>query len=77
MENTIIIHRKIKSETLRIEKLKKYIGRNAEVVIHIEEENETNKNSAAGFLHRYAETTAVAKEKLAWEMAVKTKHAHC
>lgn len=49
MENTIIIHRKIKSETLRIEKLKKYIGRNAEVVIHIEEENETNKISCRLF----------------------------
>lgn len=36
-----------------------------------------SRNMARGILHKYKNPDLISKEKLAWEMAVKEKHAHC
>jgi hypothetical protein len=73
MENIIVVHRKIKSEILRIEKLKNYVGKTAEVMINIMHDN-ANK-LAAGYLHKYSKTK-LFDEKSAWEIIAKEKHAN-
>lgn len=73
MESTIVIHRKIKSDILRIEKLKNYVGKKAEVMINIIEDND--KKLAAGYLSKYAKAN-LPIEKLAWKIAAREKHAN-
>lgn len=69
MDNVIKVNRKIMSGAIRIEKLKKYIGKTAEITIHIKNDDEEKGNSAAGFLKKYANSSLGRLENDAWSMA--------
>lgn len=76
MDEIIKVHRTIKSDSLKIDKLKKYIGRKAEVTIHIQSDEALNNMPAAGTLKKFANNEKKRKEKDAWLLAIKDKHDH-
>jgi len=73
---TIKISRKVTSATLRIDELKKWMGKEVDIIIVEKKANlsGTETPSAAGILERYKNTNMKDKEKTAWAMAVQEKH---
>jgi hypothetical protein len=74
MDDIIKVRRIIKSSSLRIDKLKKYIGEEAEVTIHFRSKKYIATMPAAGILKKYARQGQLRREENAWISAAKDKH---
>ena len=79
---SIRIKKKITSSTLNIKELKKFIGKDVEIIIkedkgHFKKKNidETSGN-ASGMLEKYKNASLIDKEKDAWTQAIKDKYAN-
>lgn len=74
MDEVIKVSRVIKSESLKIDRLKKYIGKLVEVTIHIHPCGIEHKMPAAGILKNRGKKKAGVSEKEAWGAAMKEKY---
>ncbi len=73
---SIKVNRKITSSSLEIEELKRFIGKNVEIIVRekTEEQNDDTKRKAAGMLEAFQDNTKRNEEKNAWKNGVKEKH---
>lgn len=74
---TLKVSRKITSANLRIEELKKWLGKEVEIII-VEKEpvskKEAEPSSVAGILERFKNPDLMEKEETGWTIAVEEKY---
>jgi hypothetical protein len=79
---SIKIKKKITSSTINIKELKKFIGKEVEIIIKEDKGQSKNQNrdkaskNASAMLEKYKNTNLVDKEKQAWSQAIKDKYAN-
>lgn len=71
---------KITSDSLIIKDMGKYLGKQVEIIIFpLDQDTQPERpdeiKRVRGFLHKYANPSLIEKEKSAWQLAVKEKHA--
>ena len=79
---SIRIKKKITSSTINIKELKKFIGKEVEIIIKEDERHLKNQNMdkpskiASGILEKYKNSTLINQEKDTWSQAIKDKYAN-
>jgi hypothetical protein len=79
---SIRIKKKITSSTINIKELKKFIGKEVEIIIKEDQGQSKNQNrdktskNASGMLEKYKNTNLIHKENQAWSQAIKDKYAN-
>lgn len=73
--DTLKINRKIDSTHLQIDELKKWMGKEVDIIIREKSSiSKSAKSSAAGLLSNFKDTNLIDTEKNGWAKAVREKH---